>query len=196
MKKQPQAAPQPAPAADPAPEALRPDQKLRRTDNGISKDQMAVQLPPNCFQEAEFQYMTWAATIPTGIARASLMEPGFWALYAPKAKPFHEIRATAEDGTWMARFIVLEVGRTWLRLQELEHHNLGTQDVSLTKTAKIAVEEAKKNFTVQHRGPKGWSVLRNSDRQVMHEGAQSKGAAETWLDGHLKTSGAGEAVAV
>lgn len=170
--------------------------ELRRPDNGISKDQMAVQLPPNCFQESEFQYMTWAATIPTGNDRKMLLVPGYWALYAPKAKPFHEIRATAEDGTWMARYIVLEVGRTWLRLQELEHHNLGTQDVSLTKAAKIVVEEAKKGFEVKHRGPRGWSVVRTSDRQVMHEGAQSKGAAEIWLDGHLKTSGAAEAVAV
>ena len=169
-------------------------QELRRPDNGVSRDQMAVQLPPNCFQESEFQYMTWAATIPTGIKRSDLLTPGFWALYAPKAKPFHEIRATAEDGTWMARYIVLEVGRTWLRIQELEHHNLGTQDVSLTKTASIAVDEAKKGFKVYHRGPKGWSVVRESDKQVMHEGAQSKDAAQIWLDGHLKTTGAGEAV--
>ena len=166
----------------------------RQPDNGVSKSQMAAQLPPNCFQESEFQYMTWAATVPNGHQRAALLVPGYWAIYAAKVKPFHEIRATAEDGTWMARYIVLEVGRTWLRLQELEHHNLGTQDVSLTKTAAIAVEEAKKGFEVKHRGPRGWSVIRNSDKQVMHEGAQTRDAAVLWLDGHLKTSGAGEAV--
>jgi len=167
--------------------------ELRRPDNGITKDQMPVQLPPNCMQEAEYQFTVWSAMIPNGVPAAKVMEPGFWALYAPKFKPFDEIRARAEDGTWMARFVVLEAGRTWARLQQLEHHNLGTQDVSLTKTANLNLDEAKKGFEVKHRGPKGWSVIRRLDKQIMHEGAQSKGAAETWLNGHLQTTDSGAA---
>ena len=168
---------------------------LRRPDNGVTRDQMPVQLPPNHMQEAEYQYTTWAVVAPNGLAAKALLEPGFWALYATKMKPFDEIRARAEDGTWMARFVVLEAGRTWARLQQLEHHNLGTQDVSLTKANTQALEEARKGFELKHRGPKGWSVVRLSDKQVMHEGAQSKANAATWLEGHLKTIGAGETVA-
>jgi hypothetical protein len=173
----------------------RPDLAIRQPDNGVTKQQMRSQLPPNCLQQAEFQFTVWSAVIPNGLLPAQLLEPGFWAPEAPKLKPFDEIRARAEDGTWLARFVVVEVGRTWANLQQLELHNLGTKDVSLTKVAAQKLTEARKEFRVYHRGPKGWSVVRKSDKQVMHEGAATQAAAETWLDGHLKTTGAGEPVA-
>ena len=165
----------------------------RQPDNGVTKAQMSVQLPPNCLQEAEFQFTVWSAMIPNGIGPEKLMVPAFWGLYAAKFRPFDEIRARAEDGTWIARFVVLETARTWARLQQLEHHNLGTQDVSLTKAANLNLEAARREFEVKHRGPRGWSVVRLSDKQVMHEGAQSKDAANLWLDGHLKTTDASDA---
>ena len=170
--------------------------KLRQPDNGVTRAQNPIQLPPNCMQEAEYQFTIWAVVAPNGLKAQDLLAPGFWALYATKMKPFDEIRARAEDGTWMARFVVLEAGRTWARLHQLEQHNLGTQDVSLTKAAAQRTEDAKKDFEIKHRGPKGWSVVRLSDKQVMHEGAQSKQAASTWLDGHLKTTGAVEPATV
>ena len=170
--------------------------KLRQADNGVTRDQMPVQLPPNCMQEAAYQYTDWAVMAPNGLKAENLLVPGFWALYATKMRPFDEIRARAEDGTWMARFVVLEAGRTWARVHQLELHNLGTQDVSLTKAVAQNLEEARKAFNVVHRGPRAWSVVRIADKHVMHEGEQTKDAANAWLDGHLKTAGVGEPATV
>lgn len=161
---------------------------LRRPDNGITKEQMPIQLPPNSMQEAEYQYTVWAAHIPPNTPAVKLLEPGYWALYAAKFKPFDEVRARSEDGTWMARFVVLEAARTWARLQMLELHNLGTQDVSLTKAASQDKQERRNSFEVKHRGPRGWSVLNKTNSQVMHEGETSKAGAEKWLDDHLATT--------
>lgn len=160
--------------------------EARPADNGITKDQMHLQLPPNCLQEAEYRFTVWESFIPSGIDADALLKPNFWSLYAARFKPFDEIRARTEDGTWLSRFIVLEAGRTWARVQRLEHHTLGTQDVALTRAAGQAVEDARKQFTVRNRGQAGWSVVRNSDKQVMHEGEQSKLAADKWLDDYLR----------
>lgn len=173
---------------------MPPIPEPRQPDNGITKDQMAVQLPPNTVQEGEFQHTEWDAFIPNGLTPQNLLVPGFWAIHASRFKPFDEIRARAEDGTWLARYVVLEAGRTWARLQQLELHHLGTQDVSLTKAADQARDDARKGFEIKHRGPRGWSVVRSADSQMMHEGAASKPAAQAWLDEYLKRIETGAAV--
>lgn len=164
---------------------------IRQPDNGITKEQRMAQLPVNTVQDAEFSYTTHAAFIPTGFTPEQLLDPGFWAVHATRFKAFDEVRARAEDGTWMARLLVLEAGRTWVRMKQLEFHSLGTQDEALTRVALRENEEAKKLYEVKHRGPRAWSVVRKADSQVMHEGAQTRENAERWLDEHLKTTASG-----
>lgn len=163
-------------------------QQVRQSDNGITKEQRTSQLPVNMIQEAEFSYTVHSAFIPSGYKPEQMLEPGFWAVHATRFKAFDEVRARAEDGTWMARLLVLEAGRTWVRMKQLEFHNLGTQDEALTRAANMETEEQKKLFTVVHRGPRGWSVVRNSDKQVMHENAQTRDSAALWLDEYMKTT--------
>ena len=166
------------------------DQNLKQPDNGVTKAQRLSQLPVNTIQEAEFAFTVHAAYIPKEFTPEQLVEPGFWAVHATRFKAFDEVRARAEDGTWMARLLVLETGRTWVRMKQLEFHNLGTQDEALTRVAQRETEDQRKLYDVKHRGPRGWSVVRKADSQVMHEGAQTKEAADGWLTQHLNTTAA------
>lgn len=166
---------------------------LRQPDNGVTKAQRMTQLPVNTVQQAEYAYTTHAAFVPKEFKPEQLTEPGFWAVHATRFKALDEVRAIAEDGTWMARLLVLETGRTWVRMKQLEFHLLGTQDEALTRVAQRETDELRKNFDVKHRGPRGWSVVRKGDSQVMHEGAQTRDAAEGWLTDYLKTTASGAA---
>lgn len=165
--------------------------QVRQPDNGVTKEQKLAQLPVNTVREADYEYTIHSAFIPQAFKPEQMMDPAFWGLHATRFKAFDEVRARAEDGTWMARLLVLEAGRTWVRMKQLEFHALGTQDEALTRVAQREIEDEKKKYTVIHRGPRAWSVVRNGDKQVMHEGAQTREAAAGWLEQYLQTTASG-----
>lgn len=160
-----------------------------QASNGISSSNSKPQLPPGHMQEGEFVHTTFAILVPNGVTPEQLMDPGYLAHYAQRLKPYDQIVARWEDGTRFATYLVLECSRTWARLYQLSGHLLTTSDVSLTQAAKIEATAVAKDYEVKHRGPRGWSVVRLSDKQVLRENDQTKANAEKWLAEHLKGVG-------
>ena len=145
------------------------------------------QLAPNHLQLFEQVSLRFDAQIAQGVAPEALLDPAFWAHHAVRLRPMNEIRARAEDGTWIAELVVLDCSRTWAKVKMLELYRLTTSDVALTQASEQEVRDFISRHNVVYRGPHKWSVTRKSDKAVLMEGAEQKEGAELWLEAHARS---------
>ena len=146
------------------------------------KEKALPQLAPGDFALFEHVSTRYDALIPQGVTQEQLVNPAFWAHHAVKLRPMDEIRARAQDGSWMATLVVLDSSRTWAKVKLLSIDHLTTGDVALTE-ASIAERKA---FIDGHdivlRGQHKWCVIRKQDKVVVQEDLGTKAAATAWLE--------------
>lgn len=138
------------------------------------------QLNPARFTYAEHDYNNWSVNAEQGTTREDLKSPNFWAHVANKLRAGAEIRVLAEDGSFIARFLVIAADRTWARVHELSFIDLRAE------AAPVDLEAVVDDYEVKLRGPKRWSVLRKSDRAVLQENLYTKEDADQWLKRYLE----------
>ena len=147
----------------------------------IPEDRKVEQLNPTRMKEAEFERQTYFAKAHENTKPEDLLDRAYWAHVATRLKPWDKVEVVANDGTWWAEFLVLEAGRTWAKVEMLRHKSLTASDVSASQATAMTPYE------VVHRGTDSkWSVIRKSDRAVMHEGEETQGGAIDWLNERLK----------
>lgn len=149
-------------------------------------EKQLIQLPPMALEALEYASQFYDARIAQGVSPEDLLVPGFWAHQAIRLKPFDEIRVHAEDGTWMARYVVLDCSRTWARVHCLSMHKLTSGDVAMSQASETEVKAFINQHQVVHRGPRGWSVVRKTDKAILAEDLQ-KDQAALWLETHART---------
>lgn len=141
-------------------------------------------LMPGRFVQAEQVRVAYCATAEAGVTFKQMLEPDYWAHEARKLKPYDLVECRSDDGTFWGLALVLEAGRNWVKLAQLQYVPLDTKDVAQTRTA----QEGKAEYRLEWKGPvKKHTVIRNKDDAIVHEGAGSKADAQAWLDDHLKT---------
>lgn len=140
------------------------------------------QLAPQDLQPFDYQSTRYDAKVAQGVKLEDLLVPAYWAHHATRLSPTDEIRARAEDGTWVAYLLVTDCSRTWARVKVLGYHALGTADVAETQASEEEVKRLKGDYLVTFRGPHKWSVVRKHDKNLMQEGIAAKQDAEAWLD--------------
>lgn len=122
-------------------------------------------------------------TVSEGTEFADLLKPEYWAHVAQKLRPHTLIKVIPEDGSYWAELLVLSCDRLWAKVFVMRHYDLTEAIENDEATASRLVE-----FEIQWKGPvKKHVVIRKSDRSILAEGIQTKGEAQLWLDGHLKT---------
>jgi hypothetical protein len=156
-------------------------------------DKVIPQLPPQALQGFDYVSQRHDALIPNGVKPEDMLNPAFWAHQAVKLAPWHEIRARAEDGTWVANLLVLDCSRTWAKVKQLSFHSLTTADVAISQASETEVKAIKDLHKVVHRGPHKWSVVRNEDKAVLVEGIEQRDGATEWLDKHARAQVGGAA---
>lgn len=154
---------------------------------GTQEKERRVEVPgPNALQLAEHGRNPWYLKVAKGVQPEDLLEPAFWANHSGKLAPYDKIEVRAEDGTWYQELIVMDSSRAWARVKPLiPAVRFSTSDVSQSETVQT-------QFEVMHRGPRGWSVVRTKDREVMHDGEKLRGGAEQWLKDNLPKLMAGQ----
>jgi len=149
-------------------------------------NQQQVQLPPNSLQALDYASTRHDAMIPQGVTPEQLLQPEFWSHHGVKLRPFDEIRARAEDGTWLAYYVVLDCSRTWAKVHQLALHRLTTADVAMTQASEAEVRAVVKAHEVRFNQGQKWHVIRKLDRQVVQEQIAEKDAAIAWLEAHAR----------
>ncbi len=144
------------------------------------------QLSPDSLKQLDYVSTRHDAVIMQGLEPKDLLVPAFWAHHAVKLRPMDEIRARAEDGTWVAYLIVLASDRTWARVHIDRVLKLTTADVSLTQATEEEVKKLKADYKIAYAGPEKYRVVRKADNNVMHSGCEQKVDAERWLDTYVR----------
>ena len=141
----------------------------------------AEQLQPIRMKPAEFARTVYVATAHANTIPEDLCKPEYWAHVASSLKPWDRLEVRADDGTWYAEGLVLEVGRGWSRCHLLKVENLSSIDVAQTQAIQLA------GYEIQYRGEfSRWSVIRKSDRAVVREELGTQGSALDWVHERLK----------
>jgi len=142
-------------------------------------NQAQALLPPR-MKECEFERTLWVVTAHENTRPEDMLDPEYWTHVSERLRPFDKIEARADDGSWYAEFLVLDVSRRWATVHALRIDHLTTKDVSLSK---VMSDE----YTVEWKGPAHkHSVIRKTDGAVLHEGEQTKAGAYQWLSNRLK----------
>ena len=138
-------------------------------------------LDPQRMQLAEYNMATYTVNCEDKITVADLAEPGYWAHVAALMKPYDQIWARAEDGSWIAHLTVLGCDRTWAKVHVLAEYKLTTADVSQT--------EAEALHEVAWKGPQHrFVVIRKSDSAMVKSGFADKVEATVWMKEHEKVT--------
>lgn len=129
-------------------------------------------------QFAEQVRNLWQVTVPVNTNPDDLLNPPFWAHVALRLRVKDRIEVWSEDGQWYTELLVVDRDRNWAKCHPLMGVIGLSKDVS-EEQANAGFAEAQ--FEVMWRGPRKWSVVRKSDRNVVHEGEETKDGAENWL---------------
>lgn len=142
----------------------------------VPKKKETPTIHPQRFQEAEFATKTWFVTVEHGVTFDQVRDPAFWAHIAQQVKPYEEFKVVQEDGSWIAWLLVLASDRAWVRTHVLSFHDLTKEKVPDVKSAAHRVE---------WKGPfHKWTVIRNSDGEMVKTKLDSKEAAGRELVEH------------
>jgi hypothetical protein len=139
-------------------------------------------LDPGRRKLAEYTMNVHTVNCEMGTTIDDLKTPGYWAHTAAEFKPYDQIWARSEDGTWVAHLMVLGCDRNWAKMHVLAEHKLTTSDVAMTAAAAI-------QHSVEWKGPQHrFCVIRKSDSETVKSGFADKVAATTWMVEHERTT--------
>ena len=122
-------------------------------------------------QQAEFARTVWVVKPEPGVTLEQLLQPEAWAHVAKSLKSRDLIDVYPVGNEWYAELFVRSADSNEVKVAVLKHH--------IFDDVKTVVDSA---VEVKHRGEaKKWSVLRKSDKAVLVEGLETRGAAEDWV---------------
>lgn len=140
-------------------------------------------IDPGRVRLAEYDRNIWIANAEHGRTPQELLDPAYWSLKSAHFQPYDQIEARAEDGSWVAYYIVTDTSRTWARVVLDRIVKLTTGDVSLSQA------QASVKHEVKWKGPQNkYSVIRIADSVDIQHGFKSAEAAHVWLREHERTT--------
>jgi hypothetical protein len=143
----------------------------------VPTEKPILPVKPSEFGLAQHQYRVYNAFVPVGMGKKDLARAGLWDHVAAQLQMFDEVRAVAEDGSWVATLIVT-----------FKHANKVLLAVTgFTVLEKISYEEQSglNKYTVKQRGVKKWCIIDNSDGTVVDELIPTQSEAYGKLDSLL-----------
>ena len=138
-------------------------------------------LSPERFKNAEFERQVHVANADEGTQPGDLLSADYWSHAAAQMKPWDRIEVRANDGTWFAELLVLDVNRNWAKVAMLSLTKLTSIDVSQSGA------QAAMPYRVEYKGPQlKWVVIRKTDQEVVHSGETSVEGATLWMNERMK----------
>lgn len=149
----------------------------------MADEKRDVQLNPSRFQLLEHLNVAYGVTVEQGTKLADVMKPAFWAHVAAKLRPYDEVTVRIDDGTWLAKIVVLSTGRAWAKVHLLHEYKLSAADTDLSQAAH------NEGYKVMFRGPHlQWCIVRVSDGEPIKEQMQREEEAQAALRDFLKNT--------
>lgn len=121
------------------------------------------------FQEAEFSYKVFSARVDGHHTEKTLVDPNYWVNFCSLLTPGDEIRALADDGTFLARLLVNHIQGTQAHLYILEFTKLGTVNDNLP---------IHDGYEIKNGGAAGWWIKVKADGSRLFPGVSHKNQSE------------------
>lgn len=121
--------------------------------------------------QADYARVVWAVEAAAGVTPEDILDPAYWVHVAKSLKPGARIEVTAADKSWFVELYVRSATGNDARVVVLSEH-IFSAPVKADSTAA---------YEVKHRGPRGWSVIRQSDKTVVFEEGKTREDAEKWV---------------
>lgn len=133
-----------------------------------------IQLNPDRIKLSEYERQDWVANAEIGHTISDVMKPEYFSHKSASFKPLDHIEVRAEDMSWVAYLIIVEVDRNWVRV--------ALDRVVKLQAASALVGVKSANFIVKWMGPqRKHSVLRVADNEIVKEGFATAAQAAAWL---------------
>lgn len=142
---------------------------------------MTVSLTESRMREAAFWRNEYVAHPEEGTTLEDMKSDSYWAHVSKKLRPWDKVEVHAEDGSFMATFIVRDSGRNWAKVEMISSHVFAGGSVS-------EHTPGDPGYFAKWSGPHTkWRVIRKSDNQIMREGFALQGDADQWIKEHVKS---------
>lgn len=139
------------------------------------------QLNPTRRKLAEFVRNDHVVLAHASNTPKDILQPEYYAHVSDQLKARDRITVWADNMTWMAEIVVLEVGKGWAKV-----HPINLVEFDAAASIKGLTYE-RDGYRVAHRGEfSQWSVIRTADSEVVSENHGTQGGAVDWLENHLK----------
>lgn len=130
-----------------------------------------MKLLQNQLKDADFIRTVWSAQPEPGTTLEEMLTPEFWAHTSRSLKKDDVIEVRPKDGLWFAELYVRSANDNAATVFVLRH-------VVFAEDKKVAEGTP---FEIKHRGPRGWSVQRRSDKVILFENGATRDEAEAWI---------------
>jgi len=140
-----------------------------------------VPVKPSEFGRAQHTYTSHNAIVASGTKEKDLTKADLWDHVAYQLKMYDEVRAIAEDGSFVATLIVT-----------FKHANKALLTVTnFTKLETVSFEEEAglDRYSVKQRGVKKWCIIDNNDASVVEELIPTQAEAYKKLEEFLAVRG-------
>jgi len=138
-------------------------------------------LNPSRINLAEYVRQDWVVNAEEGTTVEQAQDPAYFAHVAAKFKPYDHIEVRAEDGAWIAEFLVVDCSRTWAKVFTLSYHKLAE---------KVEASKPEAKYKVAWKGPQRLhAVIRVADNAIISEGHSSAEIAQLALKQHEQVTG-------
>jgi hypothetical protein len=130
---------------------------------------------PSRMRLAQYDRQDWIVNAEPGHTLADVLRPSYWAHMAQQMNHYDHIEVRAEEGTWVAGLLVVQVDRTFAKVVLLWEKNLES-----TETV-----DGDPGHVVEWKGPqRKFAVIRMSDRELIRDGFKNRDEANAWLIEH------------
>ena len=136
-------------------------------------------LNPMRLKPATSAYMVYAVNAEAGVTPEDVAKPEYWAHVAKSLTAGDIVVARAEDLSWLAEYLVQDVGQKYARLATIAVYRFGAPS-----TGEVEAQD----FYPKWNGPNGkWAVVRDKDKAIIATGLAAKEDALVWISNHRKT---------
>lgn len=136
-------------------------------------------LNPMRLKPATSAYMVYAVNAEAGITPEDVAKPEYWAHVAKSLTAGDIIIARSDDLSWLAEYLVQDVGQKFARLATIAVYRFDTPSTG-------GVEE--QDFCPKYNGTVSkWAVVRGKDKAIIATGLATREDAFLWITNHRKS---------
>lgn len=131
----------------------------------------------------EHQRRCFSIDVEAGLEPEDIVNPQFWAHIARELQYGDHVEANADDGSWYAEYLVLDVGANWAKVHLRQNSVERLQAVEPDSRPVILAGHSVK-WAGRHAQ---FRVIRDADAKVLKEHLKNKADAYAWLESYSRS---------